>query len=57
MMRSEDLWTSRSGTECNGLTAPVIYVDNVKKQIATLKETWQTSFIYGRRSRETDEVK
>jgi membrane fusion protein, multidrug efflux system len=53
--RQKNLWDQGIGTEVQLITAKNS-VDNVKKQIATLTETWNTSFVYAPVSGVADEV-
>jgi membrane fusion protein (multidrug efflux system) len=53
--RQKSLWDQGIGTEVQLITAKN-NVDAVKKQISTLTETWQTSFIYSPISGVADEV-
>ena len=43
--RQKNLWDQGIGTEVQLITAKNS-VDNIEKQIATLKENWKTSFVY-----------
>lgn len=53
--RQKNLWDQGIGTEVQLVTAKN-NVDAAKKQIATLTETWQTSFVYAPISGVADEV-
>jgi RND family efflux transporter MFP subunit len=53
--RQKNLWDQGIGTEVQLITAKN-NVDNIKKQIATLTETWNTSFVYAPVSGVADEV-
>ena len=43
--RTKNLWDQGIGTEVQLITAKNS-VDNLEKQIATVKENWKTSFVY-----------
>ena len=53
--RQKNLWDQGIGTEVQLVTAKNA-VDALKKQIATLTETWNTSFVYAPESGVADEV-
>ena len=53
--RQKNLWDQGIGTEVQLITAKN-NVDALNKQIATLKETWNTSFVYAPVSGIADEV-
>jgi RND family efflux transporter MFP subunit len=53
--RQKNLWDQGIGTEVQLVTAKN-NVDAMKKQIATLQESWQTSFVYSPISGVADEV-
>ncbi len=53
--RQKNLWDQGIGTEVQLVTAKN-NVDAMKKQVATLGETWQTSFVYAPISGVADEV-
>lgn len=53
--RQKNLWDQGIGTEVQLVTAKN-NVDAMKKQIATLEESWQTSFVYSPISGVADEV-
>ena len=53
--RTKNLWDQGIGTEVQLITAKN-NVDNVEKQIANLRETWKTSFVYAPISGIADQV-
>lgn len=53
--RQKNLWDQGIGTEVQLITAKNS-VDNIEKQIATLKENWKTSFVYAPISGVADQV-
>jgi len=53
--RRKNLWDQGIGTEVELITAKNS-VDNIEKQIATLKENWRTSFVYAPISGIVDQV-
>ena len=53
--RTKNLWDQGIGTEVQLITAKNS-VDNIEKQIATLKENWKTSFVYAPISGIADQV-
>ena len=53
--RTKNLWDQGIGTEVQLITAKNS-VDNLEKQVATLKENWKTSFVYAPISGIADQV-